>query len=251
MADRTGGGSGFKFHPKCLKQKLTHLCFADDLLIFCEASLRFINTMQDALLEFEELSGLKANPSKSSFFCYGISPMQVKENLLKRRSFWSVSIPQNCSWSWRKILKLRDIAKRILKFEVGNEENIFLRLDSWHPSGILFEVFGHRAVYDAYSSVGAKLSSVILDGDWFWRPNRSEALVEIQARVHEISFGPHDKPLWIVSRKGTYVSSETWDFLREKKDEAVWWKLVWFPHAIPKHAFILWLAMQDRPFLSK
>jgi hypothetical protein len=21
---------------------------------------------------------------------------------------------------------------------------------------------------------------------------------------------------------------------------------VWFPHAIPKHAFILWLAMQDR-----
>ncbi|XP_059436288.1 uncharacterized protein LOC132169238 [Corylus avellana] len=155
----------------------------------------------------------------------------VKENLLKRKSFWSVSIPQNCSWDWRKILRLRDIAKRILKFEVGNGENIFLWLDSWHPSRILFEVFGHRVVYDAHSSVEAKLSSVILNGDWFWRPARFEVLVEIQARLHEISFGPYDKPLWTVSRKDAYVSSETWDFLREKKDEAVRWKLVWFPHS--------------------
>jgi hypothetical protein len=34
MADLTGGNSGFKFHPKCVKMKLTHLCFVDDLLIF-------------------------------------------------------------------------------------------------------------------------------------------------------------------------------------------------------------------------
>ncbi|XP_059433958.1 uncharacterized protein LOC132167079 [Corylus avellana] len=170
----------------------------------------------------------------------------VKDYLLKRKSFWSVSIPQNCSWSWRKILKLREIAKRILKFKVGNGENIFLWQDSWHPSGILIEVFGHRAVYDAHSSLEAKLSSVILNGDWFWRPARSEALVEIQTRLHEIKFGPYDKPVWTVSRGGSYVSSETWDFFREKKVEVSWWKIVWFPNAIPKHAFILWLALQDR-----
>jgi hypothetical protein len=34
MADHIGGGLGFKFHPKNLKLKLTHLCFVDDLLIF-------------------------------------------------------------------------------------------------------------------------------------------------------------------------------------------------------------------------
>jgi hypothetical protein len=67
----------------------------------------------------------------------------VRENLLKGRSFWRVSIPQNCSWSWRKILKLRDIAKNLVKFEVGNGDNINLWLDSWHPSSILFEVFGY------------------------------------------------------------------------------------------------------------
>jgi hypothetical protein len=72
MVDCIWGGSVFKFHPKCLKQNLTHLWFAYDFLIFCEARLRSINIIKDALLEFEELSGLKANPSKSSFFYSGI-----------------------------------------------------------------------------------------------------------------------------------------------------------------------------------
>ena len=89
----------------------------------------------------------------------------VKGNHLKRKSFWSVGIPQSCSWSWRKILKLRDVAKTFLKFKVGNGENIHMWLDSWHPFGILSETFGQMVVYDAQGSVEAKLSSVILNGD--------------------------------------------------------------------------------------
>jgi hypothetical protein len=70
IAVHTSGGSGFKFHPKCLKLKLTHLCFANDLLLFffffffffSEASLKSISIIKSALLEFEDLSDLKANP---------------------------------------------------------------------------------------------------------------------------------------------------------------------------------------------
>jgi hypothetical protein len=114
------------------------------------------------------------------------------------------------------------------------------------PFCILFEVFGYRAAYDAQSNLDAKLSSVILNGEWVWRPARSDALVEIQTKLPEISFGSHDRPFWTASKTRAYVSSETWELLREKKAEIEWWKLVWFPHAIPKHAFILWLAMQNR-----
>ncbi|XP_059441952.1 uncharacterized protein LOC132174291 [Corylus avellana] len=81
MADHTKAGSGFKFHPKCLKLKLTHLCFADNLLIFSAASLRPTNIIKAALFEFEELSGLKANAAKSSVFCSGLSD-RVKTLLL-------------------------------------------------------------------------------------------------------------------------------------------------------------------------
>jgi hypothetical protein len=33
---------------------------------------------------------------------------------------------------------------------------------------------------------------------------------------------------------------------RRKQLFKVWWKLIWFSKAIPKHAFINWLAIKDR-----
>lgn len=73
MADSTKVTSGFKYHHRCSRLHLTHLCFADDLLIFSKASLPSIQVIKAALKEFEVLSGLKANTSKSSMFDYGIS----------------------------------------------------------------------------------------------------------------------------------------------------------------------------------
>jgi hypothetical protein len=35
------------------------------------------------------------------------------------------------------------------------------------------------------------------------------------------------------------VSSDTWDFLMDKKPDVDWWHLIWFPHAILKQAFVL------------
>ena len=57
------------------------MCFADDLLIFSEATLRSIHIIKAVFIEFEELSSLKANPSKSFFFCSSISD-RVKQLLL-------------------------------------------------------------------------------------------------------------------------------------------------------------------------
>jgi hypothetical protein len=58
----------FGFHPKCHSLGLTHLCFANDLLIVSAAAIYSIRVIQGVLVEFEDLSGLKANPTKSSFF---------------------------------------------------------------------------------------------------------------------------------------------------------------------------------------
>jgi hypothetical protein len=60
---------------------LTHLCFADDLLIFAAANSRSIGCILAVLSDFAELSGLKANPAKSSFFCLGVSNDTKQEML--------------------------------------------------------------------------------------------------------------------------------------------------------------------------
>jgi len=84
-----------------------------------------------------------------------------KSKLIKDRCFWQLKVPQYCSWCWRKILKLREIAKKFLRFKVGDGTSIYLWLDCWHPDNILYDKYGYRVIYDSRSSMDAKLSSVL------------------------------------------------------------------------------------------
>jgi hypothetical protein len=47
-------------------------------------------------------------------------------------------------------------------------------------------------MYDAQSRLESKLSTVLINGDWYWRPARSNALVEIQSRLPDIKIGVCD-----------------------------------------------------------
>ncbi|XP_039005546.1 uncharacterized protein LOC120132937 [Hibiscus syriacus] len=63
----------FRFHPKCKKICLTHLCFVNDLLLFCHGSLDSVMGVVSILDRFYELSGLRLNAMKSEFFACGVS----------------------------------------------------------------------------------------------------------------------------------------------------------------------------------
>jgi len=118
-------------------------------------------------------------------------------------------------------------------------------LDHWHPAGILLEKYGHQVMM--FSRVDAKLSTALTNGGSCWRPARSDALVDVQSRLSEVNIGDCDRPIWSISKKGSYVSANTWNSLRTKKPEVEWWSPDRFPHAIPRQAFLLWLVMRNRP----
>jgi hypothetical protein len=65
-----------------------------------------------------------------------------------------------------KILKMRNVAKKCLRFLVGDRKNFYLWLDWWHLDGILLEQYGYRVIYDARSKIDAKLATVIHDRKW-------------------------------------------------------------------------------------
>ncbi|GKC75814.1 RNA-directed DNA polymerase, eukaryota, reverse transcriptase zinc-binding domain protein [Tanacetum coccineum] len=50
----------------CKQMKLTHVCFADDLLMFCHGDKGLVSTLKDAIEEFGYVSGLKPNYDKST-----------------------------------------------------------------------------------------------------------------------------------------------------------------------------------------
>jgi hypothetical protein len=79
-------------------------------------------------------------------------------------------------------LKLREIAKKFLRFKVGDGTSIYLWLDCWHPDNILYDKYGYRVIYDSRSSMDAKLSSVLNGRNWEWQPARSEEIEDIQSK---------------------------------------------------------------------
>ncbi|KAJ6897722.1 hypothetical protein NC652_024515 [Populus alba x Populus x berolinensis] len=64
--------SPFKYHWRCKPTDITHICFADDLMLFCHADLNSIGVLKSSLDRFSMLSGLSINISKSSMFLSGI-----------------------------------------------------------------------------------------------------------------------------------------------------------------------------------
>ncbi|XP_062100629.1 uncharacterized protein LOC133806538 [Humulus lupulus] len=64
--------SKFQFHPRCKSLALTHLCFADDLLLFCKGDYVSATLLLRAFKLFENSSGLKANIGKSVVYGTGM-----------------------------------------------------------------------------------------------------------------------------------------------------------------------------------
>lgn len=50
----------FHFHPRCEKLNITHLMFADDLLLFSRADHIPVELMFDSFLKFSKASGLES-----------------------------------------------------------------------------------------------------------------------------------------------------------------------------------------------
>lgn len=48
----------FRFHAKCEKLGISHLCFADDLFLFSYGDPHFVQILRKALDEFGRASGL-------------------------------------------------------------------------------------------------------------------------------------------------------------------------------------------------
>ncbi|XP_074305794.1 uncharacterized protein LOC141641015 [Silene latifolia] len=68
----------FSYHPLCRAIRLNHLCFADDLLMFCRGDKTSIITILRAFATFSKASGLEINREKSDIYFNGMSSADVQ-----------------------------------------------------------------------------------------------------------------------------------------------------------------------------
>ncbi|GKB62983.1 putative RNA-directed DNA polymerase [Tanacetum coccineum] len=82
----------FKFHWRCSKVKLTHLCFANDLMIFSNGDVGSVSVIKAALNEFSRVSGLVPNMGKSQVF-FGNVHVHIRYAILNVLPFHVGSLP--------------------------------------------------------------------------------------------------------------------------------------------------------------
>ncbi|KAJ7009374.1 hypothetical protein NC653_000138 [Populus alba x Populus x berolinensis] len=63
----------FKYHWQCKQNSITHLCFADDLMLFCNADTTSVGILKSCLDKFSQLSGLNINHAKSFLYLFGVN----------------------------------------------------------------------------------------------------------------------------------------------------------------------------------
>ncbi|KAK6134125.1 hypothetical protein DH2020_032125 [Rehmannia glutinosa] len=73
--------SHFNYHPKCGPLKITHLAFADDLMLLSRGDNTSIQILMDCLEDFGLKSGLHMNVLKSNIYMAGIGERDTKEIL--------------------------------------------------------------------------------------------------------------------------------------------------------------------------
>lgn len=82
----------FSHHWRCSEQKITHLAFADDLLLFSKGDSSSIFAVLDAVSMFSSISGLSPNPAKCTCY-FGNIDIETKLAALDYSGFIEGSLP--------------------------------------------------------------------------------------------------------------------------------------------------------------
>ena len=168
----------------------------------------------------------------------------VKVHLLREHSFWDIPIPNNCSWTWRKLLQLRGEIRPFIHHIIGDGRHTWLWFDSWLPFGPILPRFNERVIYDSALARQTRVATIISDGQWVWPIANSPNLLILKQAIPN-SMVPH-MVIWSPSGSGKFTTKTAWHALRVRHSLVTWDKLIWFHYVIPKCGFILWLAIRER-----
>nr|XP_009606675.1 uncharacterized protein LOC104100985 [Nicotiana tomentosiformis] len=82
----------FHYHSRCAKLDITHLYFADDLLIFSRGDISSIIELQHGFNQFSKASRFSANLGRNSIYFGGV-PEAEQEFILQQVGFTNGALP--------------------------------------------------------------------------------------------------------------------------------------------------------------
>ncbi|KAE8690635.1 hypothetical protein F3Y22_tig00110893pilonHSYRG00157 [Hibiscus syriacus] len=246
----------FAFHPKCRKIGLTHLSFADDLLIFCKGNLESVMGVIIVLDCFYEYSGLKLNAGKCEIFTAGISAHNL-DSIINFSGFKHGRLPV-------RYLGIPLVTRKLIDKDcqplLGNIKS---RIHQWSRKKM------------SYACRAELIKTVLYSVTNYWRSwYKGHQVLELAgdgslwvAWIHNYIIRQHDfltmeepqsaswnfKRMLKIRRVAQAVlataaktTTDIWKEIRPKETKVPWHKLIWYPLHVPKHSLISWLVILDR-----
>uniref|UniRef100_A0A803PQL5 Reverse transcriptase domain-containing protein n=1 Tax=Cannabis sativa TaxID=3483 RepID=A0A803PQL5_CANSA len=173
---KVGEKAEFSFHDRCKSLKLNHLCFADDVLLFCKGP---------GSVAWETL----CKPKKAG----GLGFLKIYD--------WNTAALIKHVWA---------IASKKDNIWVKWIHNVYIKHNNW------WEYKGH------------------CQGSWCWRK-----IVEIKEKLKN----QIDTTQFSLLQ---YTIADGYKMLQQQEQICHWSKEAWGRLNVPKHSFMLWIAMLDR-----
>ncbi|KAL2248038.1 UNVERIFIED_CONTAM: hypothetical protein Sindi_2656100, partial [Sesamum indicum] len=186
-----------------------------------------------------------------TFLWKGTSTSGYAKGRLRDTSIWTIS-EHGGSWGWRKLLRLRIFLRSMVDYKIGDGRRFYLWQDPWHHLGPLRDTFprGPRLLRLEEST---KLCTVISGGEWQWPPITDFECLEITHTLPTI-YGGEDHIIWRFDH-GIPTTQTLYRLFDPPGPKVDWYSLLSGSLKIPRHLFILWLAIlgklatTDKPWL--
>ncbi|PWA40519.1 RNA-directed DNA polymerase, eukaryota, Reverse transcriptase zinc-binding domain protein [Artemisia annua] len=137
----------------------------------------------------------------------------------------------------------------ILRLNNCNGRTVSMWFDNWSSIGPLHQYITYRDLYDARLDVDLKVSEMVRDNNWVW-PSEWYRKFNVVTNIEVPDINPNkcDEVVWKTSSgmEKDFAVKNVCRELRSNVPVVTWWKLVWYSQCIPKHAFILWIAINNR-----
>ncbi|GJV28717.1 putative reverse transcriptase domain-containing protein [Tanacetum coccineum] len=210
----------FQYHFGCKALNLTHVCFADDLLVMCHRDTTSVKVIKNTLDEFSACSGLIPNNSKSTIFFGSLNEEEKNAITL------------------------------VIPFAIGKLPNASLWFDNWSSIGPLFQFITHRDLYDVRLNGELKVHDMINNHKWMW-PNEWQDKFPMITSLSTpcLETDTRDQLVWRDRNENNMeFSVRTANFDLNLQSPIVdWWKLIW-RLVLAASVYTIWQERNGRIF---
>ncbi|KAK4427378.1 Midasin [Sesamum alatum] len=243
--DRKTTDSDFNFHPKCEKLKITHLLFADDLMLFSRGDLPSIHILTECLQEFRDVFRLAVNTSKSRIFTARIQNNELHGFLGRTEFATGVMLV--------RYLGIPLAAQRLSVSDYTPPVNkIASNISKWAAKSLSFA--GRlELICSVIQGVECYWLKIFPLPAAEWQSNKGDSLLlQRLAHIRNIIVGAFGSPQAAIQHMETWSSSKgfftskAYEYFKPKLARQPWQTMIWKAFIPPKDSFILLLGIGGR-----